>query len=115
MGAKLPIRVGIYGNVSENCSDPANAGILSFNGQGLSDVHTHDCHMTIESHQGKLFAYSQKCVVTGTGAGPSSIGPGLMRIESDKRFALYRKGGETIFNYCEPASLPPGIAVPKNN
>lgn len=113
IGLVLPLRVGIYVDDSQTCADPANAGILSFDGEGISGAHTHDCRMIIESQQGKLFAYSQRCVDTGIGDGPVTTEKGLMTIESDKRFLLQRRSGSSSFKYCEPADLPVGIPVPK--
>lgn len=113
IGRLLPLRVGIYVDDSQTCADPANAGILSFDGEGISGAHTHDCRMIIESQQGKLFAYSQRCVDTGIGDGPVTTEKGLMTIESDKRFLLQRRSGSSSFKYCEPADLPVGIPVPK--
>jgi hypothetical protein len=112
LGIVLPIRVGVYVNESQTCEDPANAGILSFDGEGLSGAHTYNCQMKIQSHQLNLFAYSQRCVETGAGDGSGSTELGLMRIESDKRFSLHQKSGDIAFNYCEPSTLPPGIPVP---
>lgn len=115
IGSVLPIRVGIYIDESQTCADPANAGLLSYDGEGLNRAHTHDCRMIIESHQGKLFAYSQQCVDAGIGDGPIITEKGLMTIESDKRFLLHRNAGKTAFTYCDPSALPPGIPVPQRN
>lgn len=115
IGSVLPIRVGIYIDESQTCADPANAGLLSYDGEGLSGAHTHDCHMIVESHQSKLFAYSQQCVDTGVGYGPVITEKGLMTIESDKRFLLHRNAGQTAFTYCAPSALPPEIPVPQSN
>jgi hypothetical protein len=112
IGSVLPLRVGIYVDESQTCADPANAGILSYNGEGLSGAHDHDCHLIVDSHQGKRFAYSQQCVGTGMGEGPVTHEKGFMIIESDKRFVLQRQAGKTVFNYCDPAALPAGIPAP---
>jgi hypothetical protein len=115
IGSVLPIRVGIYIDESQTCADPANAGLLSYDGEGLNGAHTHDCRMVVESHQGKLLAYSQQCVDAGIGDGPITSEKGLMTIESDKRFLLHRNAGKTVFTYCDPSALPPGIPVPQRN
>lgn len=114
IGSVLPIRVGIYVDESQTCADPANAGILSYDGEGLSGAHTHDCHMIIDSHQGKLFAYTQRCVDSGIGDGPISTEKGFMTITSDKLFLLQRGSGKTAFSYCQPSAPPSGIPVPQS-
>jgi hypothetical protein len=115
IGSVLPITVGIYIDESQTCADPANAGLLSYDGEGLGGAHTHDCRMIIESHQGKLFGYLQQCVDAGIGDGPVITEKGLMTIESDKRFLLHRNAGKTAFTYCDPSALPPEIPAPQSN
>lgn len=112
-GSVLPIRIGVYVNTSQPCADPANAGILSFDGQGLNGAHTHDCHMKISSQQGKVFDYAQQCVDAGVGEGPIFTESGSLSVESKERFVLQSKNGDQVFEYCEPSVLPPGITVPK--
>lgn len=113
LGSVLPIKIGIYVDRSQTCADPANAGILSFDGDGLNGAHTHDCHLKIKSQQGKLFAYAQQCVDAGVGDGPISLESGLLSVDSEKRFTPHRKNDDAIFEYCEPSTLPAGITVPK--
>jgi hypothetical protein len=115
LGSVLPIRVGIFVNESQTCADPANAGILSYDGEGLSGAQTHDCRMLVESHQGKLFAYSQRCVGTGVGDGPIITENGFMTIESERQFLLQGKLGKTAYSYCDPSQLPPGIPAPQRS
>jgi hypothetical protein len=115
IGTVLPIRVGIYIDESQTCADPANAGLLSYDGEGLNGAHTHDCRMVVESLQGKLLVYSQQCVDAGIGDGPIISEKGLMTIESDNRFLLHRNAGTTAFTYCDPSALPPGIPAPQSD
>ena len=109
LGSVLPIKTGVYVDESQTCADPANAGILSFDGKGLNGAHTHDCQMRIESQRGKLFAYAQQCIDAGVGDGPPSTEYGLLSIESEQRFVLQRRNGESLFYYCEPSTLPPAV------
>jgi len=114
LGSVLPIRIGVYVDESQTCADPANAGILSFDGEGLNGAHTHACHMKIESQQGKRFAYAQQCIDAGVGDGPSTTESGLLSIESERRFVMHRRSGNSAFNYCEPSALPPAMRTPQS-
>jgi hypothetical protein len=110
----LPLRVGIYVAESQTCSEPANAGILSFDGQGLNGPHTHDCEMSISSQHANLFTYRQRCINAGIGDGPESVESGFLRVENDMRFYVVNESKANVaFNYCEPSALPPEIPVPR--
>jgi hypothetical protein len=110
----LPLRVGVYVAESQTCSEPANAGILSFDGQGLNGPHTHDCEMSISSQQANLFTYRQRCINAGIGDGLQSVVSGFVRVENDMRFYVVNESEASVaFNYCEPSALPPEIPVPR--
>lgn len=109
----LPLKIGIYVDASQTCADPANAGVLSFNGVGLSGAHSHDCHMMVQTHKGSAYSYVQTCIEAGVGDAPVVSQTAIINIHDDSHFALEKGTDSTAFNYCAPSTLPAGITVPE--
>lgn len=110
----LPLNKGLYVDASQTCSDPANAGIRSYNGAGLSTSHTHACKMAVQSKAGNVYTVFQHCIDAGVGPGPVFKETLKIEVVSNSRFRLKQSKSVTTYHYCSPDQLPPGLEPPSD-
>ena len=109
LGGTLPLKHGIFVASDISCSDPPNAAIRRYDGQGLSGAHTRDCRISVLQKRGAAYEIDQSCIDAGSGPAPRSSERATVEIQDNLTFTLKRgQGGET-FRYCAASLLPPGL------
>ncbi len=109
VGGTLPLKHGIFVAVDVPCSDPPNAAIRRYDGQGLNGAHTRDCRINVLQKQGASYAIEQSCIDAGSGPAPRSSEEATIEIRDNLTFTLKRgQEGET-FRYCAASLLPAGL------
>ena len=109
LGGTLPLKHGIFVASDIPCSDPPNAAIRRYDGQGLNGAHTRDCRINVLQKRGAAYEIDQSCIDAGSGPAPRSSERATVEIQDNLTFTLKRgQGGET-FRYCAASLLPPGL------
>lgn len=109
LGGMLPLKHGIFVASDIPCSDPPNAAIRRYDGQGLNGAHTRDCRINVLQKRGAAYEIDQSCVDAGSGPAPRSSERATIEIQDNLTFTLKRgQEGET-FRYCAASLLPPGL------
>lgn len=109
LGGVLPLKHGIFVSADIPCSDPPNAALRRYDGEGLSGAHTHACKIKIVGQRGKSYDIEQSCIDAGQGPGPRSTETATIDIQDNLTFALKRGGAGETFRYCAASELPPGL------
>jgi len=109
LGGVLPLKHGIFVSADIPCSDPPNAALRRYDGEGLSGAHTHACNIKIVGQRGKSYDIEQSCIDAGQGPGPRSTETATIDIQDNLTFALKRGGAGETFRYCAASELPPGL------
>jgi hypothetical protein len=108
-GEVLALQHGIYVDQSQRCSNPANAGIKSYDGKGLSTAHTHDCLLSVRSKKRNTYMLTQRCVDAGAGPAPVVREEMEVAVINSRKFIFTQGHQATTFNYCPPSALPLGL------
>ena len=109
LGGVLPLKHGIFVSADIPCSDPPNAALRRYDGDGLSGAHTHACRIKIVGQRGKYYDIEQSCIDAGQGPGPRSTEAATIEIQDNLTFTLKRGGAGEAFRYCAASELPPGL------
>lgn len=109
LGGVLPLKHGIFVSADIPCSDPPNAALRRYDGDGLSGAHTHACRIKIVGQRGKSYDIEQSCIDAGQGPGPRSTEAATIDIQDNLTFTLKRGGAGEAFRYCAASELPPGL------
>ena len=105
----LALQHGIYIDQSQRCSDPANAGIKSYDGKGFTTAHTHDCVLSVRSKKRNTYMLTQRCVDAGAGPAPVAREEIEVAVINSRKFIFKQGHQATTFNYCPPSALPLGL------
>lgn len=109
LGGILPLKHGIFVSAGIPCSDPSNAALRRYDGEGLSGAHTHACRIKIVGQQGKSYDIEQSCIDAGQGPAPRSSETATIDIQDNLTFTLKRGGAGETFRYCAASELPSAL------
>lgn len=109
LGGALPLKHGIFVAADISCSDPPNAALRRYDGEGLSGAHTHACRIKVLARRGSSYDFEQSCIDAGQGPGPRSIEKATIDIQDNLTFTLRRGGAGEAFRYCAASMLPPAL------
>lgn len=109
LGGVLQLKHGIFVSADIPCSDPPNAALRRYDGEGLSGAHTHACRIKVVGQRGKSYDIEQSCIDVGQGPGPRSTEAATIDIQDNLTFTLKRGGAGETFRYCAASELPPGL------
>lgn len=109
LGGTLPLKHGIFVASDIPCSDPPNAAIRRYDGQGLNGAHTRDCRINVLQKRGAAYEIDQSCIDAGSGPAPRSSERATVEIQDNLTFTLRRGSGAETFRYCAASLLPPGL------
>lgn len=104
-GGVLPLRHGTYVAEGTPCADAPFAAMQNYNGTGIGDPHSSDCHARILSRRGPTVVLDNNCRDAGTGPAPRSNQRLELRIEGPARYAIITRGQADSFRWC---SAEPG-------
>ncbi len=109
LGGALPLKHGIFVSADISCSDPPNAALRRYDGEGLSGAHTHACRIRVLAKHGSSYDVEQSCIDAGQGPGPRSSEKATIDIQDNLTFTLRRSGAVEAFRYCSASMLPPAL------
>jgi hypothetical protein len=109
LGGVLPLKHGIFVSAETPCSDPPNAALRRYDGEGLSGAHTHACQIKVLARHGASYDIEQSCIDAGQGPGPRSTETATINIQDNLTFVLKRGGAGETFRYCAASMLPASL------
>ena len=109
LGGVLPLLQGVFVAEGSECSDPPNAAVRRYDGQGLSGAHTRACRITVLSHSGQAYDIEQSCVDAGEGPAPRTSERATVVIEDNLTFTYKRAAGAQRFHYCAASTFSPDV------
>ncbi len=105
----LPLKHGIFVSADTPCSDPPNAALRRYDGEGLSGAHTHACQVKVLARRGASYEIEQSCIGAGQGPAPRSTETATIDIQDNLTFVLKRGGAAETFRYCAASMLPAAL------
>jgi hypothetical protein len=105
-GGVYKLKPGMYVAKGSECSAPANAALLQYDGKGLSGAHTRACKATVRSLKGSRFTVDQSCIAAGAGPAPRSVQRQIVLVSDALNFTQTIKGRSTSYAYCPVDQLP---------
>ena len=108
-GGVYKLKPGIYVAEGSDCTAPANAAILQYDGKGLSGAHSRACKVTVRSRKGRRYTVDQSCIDAGAGPAPRSVQRQQVVVWDALNFTQTIKGRSTSYFYCPVDQLPKGL------
>ncbi len=112
-GGVYRLKPGIYVAKGSDCTAPANAAILAYDGKGLSGAHTRACKVTVRSRKRSdevsRYIVDQSCIDAGAGPAPRSTQRQQVAVRDALNFTQTIKGRATSYAYCPVDQLPAGL------
>jgi hypothetical protein len=109
-GGVYRLKPGIYVSKGSDCTAPANAAILQYDGKGLRGAHSRACKVTVRSRKtdGEVRRYivDQSCIDAGAGPAPRSTERQQVAVRDALHFTQTIKGRATSYAYCPVDQLP---------
>ena len=105
-GGVYKLKPGIYVAEGSDCTSPANAAILQYDGKGLRGAHSRACKVTVRSRKGDRYTVDQSCIDAGTGPAPRSVQRQQVTVQDALNFTQTIKGRSTGYFYCPVEQLP---------
>lgn len=107
-----PLVPGIFVAQGNDCGNPPNAIIKSYDGKGIGTAHTSACvaHVvsTKKAKGGTTFEVSQTCNDAGDGSGKPFTEKQTVVIKDATHFAITSQDN-TRYDYCPVTKLPPEL------
>ncbi len=108
----VPLKHGVYQTGDSICAaDPANAGILTYDGKAFGGAHVHDCHATLVSKNGATYIVKNDCISAGEGNAHRYTETLVLEREKSTVFKVISKsdadlsGGPLEYRWCS-ADVP---------
>jgi len=115
-GGVYKLKPGIFVMQGVSCSNPPNAAIKRYDGQGISMAHTRACVARVLSRRrsgyGSIYKVSQSCIDAGIGPGKRFVERQTIDIPDALNFTI-RSQGKTTYRYCPIRELPAGLQAAK--
>jgi hypothetical protein len=101
------LKHGEYVLAEVSCQDAPFAAIVSYDGKGFGDPHSHDCHSHLTGRDGSGMKVETNCVNSGQGAAPRIISSETIRLGSFTAFDVTSKAQTSSFRWCATTAPAP--------